>query len=42
MVFGMYVIVWHFLAFFDGVGMKKHCLGFFETSGSVTSVGLEL
>jgi len=26
MVFGMYVIVWHFLAFSDGVGMKKHCL----------------
>jgi len=25
MVFGMYVRVWHFLAFFDGVGMKKHC-----------------
>jgi len=27
MVFGMYVIVWHFLACFDGVGMKKHRLG---------------
>jgi len=22
MVFGIYVIVWHFLAFFDGVDMK--------------------
>ena len=41
MVFGMYVKVWHFLAFFDGVGMKKHCLAFFKTSGSATSVGLE-
>jgi len=29
MVFGMYVIVWHFLAFFDGVGMKRHCLAFY-------------
>jgi len=34
MVFGMYVIVCHFLAFFEGVGMKKHGLAFFKTSGS--------
>jgi len=39
--------VWHvrhslpFLAVFDGVGMKKHCLAFFKTSGSVSAVGLE-
>jgi len=26
MVFGVYVIFGHFLAFFDGVGMKKDCL----------------
>jgi len=31
-----------FLAFFDGVGMTKHCLAFFKTSGSVSAVGLEL
>jgi len=42
LVFGMYVIVWHFLAFFDGAGMKKHCSAFFKTSGSVIAVGLEL
>jgi len=37
--------VWHVcnsLAFFDGVGMKKHCLAFFKTYGSVTAIGLEL
>ena len=28
-VFGIYVIVWQFFGFFDGVGMKKHCLAFF-------------
>jgi len=41
-LFGMYVIVLHFLGLFDGVGMKKHCLAFFETSGSAAAVGLEL
>jgi len=39
MVFGMYVIVWHFLVFFDGVGMKKHVWHFIETSRSVAAVG---
>jgi len=38
----MYVIVWHFRGFFDGVGIKKHSLAFFKTSGSVTAVGLGL
>jgi len=42
MVFGMYVIVWHFFGLFYGAGMKKHCLACFETSGSVTAVGLQL
>jgi len=27
MVFGIYVIVWHLLAFFVGVGMKKRLFG---------------
>jgi len=40
-MFGMYVIVWHFFAFFDGIGMKKCCLSFIKTSGPVTAVGLE-
>jgi len=30
MVYAMYVIVGHFLPFFDGVGMKKHCLAFLK------------
>jgi len=30
MVFGMFFIVWYFLAFFDGVGMEKHCLAFLK------------
>jgi len=42
MVFGMYVIVWHFFGLFDGVGMKKHCLTFFKTSGSISAIDLEL
>jgi len=42
MMFGMCVIVWHFLAIFDGVGMEKTFLVFFETSSSGTAVGLEL
>jgi len=41
-VYGMYVIVWHFLAIFDSVGMKKHYSAFFKTSGLVIAVGLEL
>ena len=40
MVFGMYVMVWHFLAFLDGAGMKKQIV--WQTSGSVSAVGLEL
>jgi len=40
-LFGMYVIVWHFLAFFDGVGIKNVVSHFFKTSGSVTAVGFE-
>jgi len=42
MEFGMYIIVWHFLAFFDGVGMKNDCLAVFKTPGSVTAVNVEL
>ena len=38
----MHVIVWQLFGLFDGVGMKKHCLTFFDTSGSVTAVGLKL
>jgi len=41
MMFGMYVIVWQFWAFFEGVGMKKPCMAFFKTFGSFTAVGLE-
>jgi len=26
----MYVIIWHIFGFFDGVGMKKHCLAFLK------------
>jgi len=36
MMFGMFVIVWRFLDFFHGVGMKKCCLAFFETFGLVS------
>jgi len=40
MVFGMYVMVWHFCT--DGVGIKNVVWHFFETSGSVAVVDLEL
>jgi len=42
MVFGMYVIVWHFFGLFSSCWHKKPCLALIKTSGSVTAVGLEL